>query len=126
MLIITLFCVMCAVAANFPELVLGLAALVAFNVPAACVFFVLSRFYDDSAGLFFRVFVGAIFGWLAVPGVMAVGGWEAWLVNFMIGAGPPALGALLLATPAVVIHQTSQLLKNQKSASDPLHPQPLE
>ena len=101
---ITAFCIVCGLAANFPEAATFVAAVLLVLAPTIVVFLISARFSRDPAPLGCLIFSGAVFSLLLVPGVRASGGgwWADAVANYLIVAGPPTICALLLALPFVL------------------------
>jgi hypothetical protein len=103
MVAVTAICFICGVAANFPGETLVILGFVGFFVPTILGYLILARFSSTRSALFGSMFGGAVFGLLLVPGVIATGGWEALVFNYLIVAVPPFACALLIGFPFVIV-----------------------
>src|SRR5438094_514998 len=105
---ITLFCLLCGLAVNFPEVAIALAwatiATAAVLCPTMCITLVLVHMANHRGSLIFIAFVGAVYGIAARLTLFPL--W--WTLNYggnvfyLSLATPPALGAFITGTALVL------------------------
>ena len=98
----TVFGALCGLAVNFPHVTLGNAGLLSVFLPTICVFLVFARLSRDRIGLGCLTFLGALLGAMAIPGIQFGGGVQGHILNYLLVAIPPAIGAMFIAWPAVM------------------------
>jgi len=100
---ITVFCILCGLAANFPDVAAFVGAVILVFAPTIVIFLILARFSRDRPSLGCLIFFAAVFGLLLVPGVrVGGGGWTGAIFNYLFVAAFPAICALLLSLPFVL------------------------
>jgi hypothetical protein len=108
---ITLFCILCGLAVNFPETAFLVALLFS---PAIAVMIALSRFSKHPVLLMFNAIVGGVFGFAAYPSFgaivtesgLGIGGYLAF-------TAPPTLGVLVAAGGFLLIEMCDRRSQHQ-------------
>ena len=90
---VTVFCVLCGLAVNFPEMVIGWAFIDSIVGPPAVIWLVLSRFAKWRGSLLWNVSIGAVLG--LVVGALFVCGCETFWLAYAKIEIPSSLGAFV-------------------------------
>ena len=88
---VTVFCVLCGLAVNFPEVAIGCAVIGSIVAPPAVIWLVLSRFAKRRGSLLWNVIPGAVLGFVA--GSLLVCGCETFWIAYSKFEIPSSLGA---------------------------------
>ena len=102
---VTVFCVLCGLAVNFPEVAMGCAGLGLFCAPTVIVCGVLGKYSIRPSSLWTLSLLGAFVGLLLVPGFGLTwrSGWQDYVQFFLRVQIPPALGALLFGGSGLMV-----------------------
>ena len=106
---VTLFCIVCGLAANFPLLAAECAVIAALFMPTAIVWFVMASLSQDSNPVLSACLFGTIVGFFLGDGILMGSGMSrGFQLDWPILSIPPAIGAAIFGSLALVAQTSPQ------------------
>jgi hypothetical protein len=93
MLGITAFCLVCGLAVNFPDFVIGSVGILSVFAPPAIAWLVLARFAKWRGSLAWNLGVGAFIGFITASIFSSGQPWGPWWLDYLLLVAPATIGA---------------------------------